>query len=160
MTTVRANVDIFGQRLGLRTEGDGTRLHELARFVDLRMQEVAERFLSMNAGHSIIIHRSGRATPAANGVTIESQSFSNLQPESAGAEYAYVGICGGYRSDIILYPLLSALRHALNTHLTLRMQNTVECVFSHLLGHAGIAQPYDRCILWQSWMLEDTVDTR
>lgn len=48
MTTVRANVDIFGQRLGLRTEGDGTRLHELARFVDLRMQEVAERSSSVD----------------------------------------------------------------------------------------------------------------
>ncbi len=48
MTTVRANVDIFGQRLGLRTEGDGARLHELARFVDLRMQEVAERSSSVD----------------------------------------------------------------------------------------------------------------
>ena len=48
MTTVRANVDIFGQRLGLRTEGDGTRLQELARFVDLRMQEVAERSSSVD----------------------------------------------------------------------------------------------------------------
>ncbi len=48
LTTVRANVDIFGQRLGLRTEGDGARLHELARFVDLRMQEVAERSSSVD----------------------------------------------------------------------------------------------------------------
>ena len=33
MTTVRANVDIYGQRLGLRTEGDGARLQELARLM-------------------------------------------------------------------------------------------------------------------------------
>jgi len=48
LTTVRANVDIYGQRLGLRTEGDGARLQELARFVDLRMQEVAERSSSVD----------------------------------------------------------------------------------------------------------------
>ncbi len=48
MTTVRANVEIFGQRLGLRAEGDGERLQELAQFVDFRMKEVADRSSSVD----------------------------------------------------------------------------------------------------------------
>ena len=42
MTAVRAVVEIFGQRLGLRSDGDESRLQELARFVDGRMREVAD----------------------------------------------------------------------------------------------------------------------
>jgi cell division protein ZapA len=42
MMAVRAVVEIFGQRLGLRSDGDETRLQELARFVDGRMREVAD----------------------------------------------------------------------------------------------------------------------
>ena len=41
MATVRAVVEVFGQKLGLRTDGDEARLQELARFVDERMREVA-----------------------------------------------------------------------------------------------------------------------
>jgi len=48
MTTVRATVEIFGQRLGLRADGDSARLEELARFVDTRMREVAERSSSVD----------------------------------------------------------------------------------------------------------------
>jgi cell division protein ZapA len=48
MTTVRATVEIFGQRLGLRADGDATRLEELARFVDSRMREVADRSSSVD----------------------------------------------------------------------------------------------------------------
>jgi cell division protein ZapA len=48
MTTVRATVEIFGQRLGLRADGDSTRLQELARFVDSRMREVADRSSSVD----------------------------------------------------------------------------------------------------------------
>jgi len=48
VTTARAHVEIFGQRLGLRTEGDVARLEELARFVDLRMREVASRSSSVD----------------------------------------------------------------------------------------------------------------
>ena len=48
MTTVRATVEIFGQRLGLRADGDATRLQELARFVDSRMREVADRSSSVD----------------------------------------------------------------------------------------------------------------
>jgi cell division protein ZapA len=48
MTTVRATVEIFGQRLGLRADGDATRLQELARFVDTRMREVADRSSSVD----------------------------------------------------------------------------------------------------------------
>mgnify|MGYP006289044613 CR=1 FL=1 len=48
MTTVRATVEIYGQRLGLRADGDAARLNELARFVDLRMREVAERSSSVD----------------------------------------------------------------------------------------------------------------
>ena len=42
MATVRATVEIFGQRLGLRAVGDAARQHEIARFVDSRMREVAD----------------------------------------------------------------------------------------------------------------------
>jgi len=42
MATVRAKVEIFGQGLSLRTDGDEERLFELARFVDSKMQEVAK----------------------------------------------------------------------------------------------------------------------
>jgi len=48
MTTVRATVEIFGQRLGLRADGDATRLQELAGFVDTRMREVADRTSSVD----------------------------------------------------------------------------------------------------------------
>ena len=48
MATARATVEIFGQRLGLRADGDASRLHELARFVDLRMREVADRTSSVD----------------------------------------------------------------------------------------------------------------
>ena len=48
MTTARATVEIFGQRLGLRADGDASRLHELARFVDARMREVADRSSSVD----------------------------------------------------------------------------------------------------------------
>ena len=48
MTTVRATVEIFGQRLGLRADGDSARLQELARFVDFRMREVADRTSSVD----------------------------------------------------------------------------------------------------------------
>jgi cell division protein ZapA len=48
MTTVRATVEIFGQRLGLRADGDATRLQELASFVDTRMREVADRSSSVD----------------------------------------------------------------------------------------------------------------
>ena len=46
--TVRATVEIFGQRLGVRADGDATRLQELARFVDDRMREVADRSSSVD----------------------------------------------------------------------------------------------------------------
>ena len=48
MTTVRATVEIFGQRLGLRADGDEARVQEIARFVDLRMREVADRSSSVD----------------------------------------------------------------------------------------------------------------
>ena len=48
MADTRATVEIFGQRLGLRTDGDSARLQELARFVDLRMREVADRSSSVD----------------------------------------------------------------------------------------------------------------
>ena len=48
MTTARASVEIFGQTLGLRAEGDGARLRELAQFVDFRMREVADRSSSVD----------------------------------------------------------------------------------------------------------------
>ena len=48
MATVRATVEVFGQRLGLRAEGDAARLQELARFVDTRMREVADRTSSVD----------------------------------------------------------------------------------------------------------------
>ena len=48
MATVRATVEIFGQRLGLRAEGDAEQLQELARFVDQRMREVADRTSSVD----------------------------------------------------------------------------------------------------------------
>jgi cell division protein ZapA len=48
MATVRATVEIFGQKLGLRADGDETRLQELARFVDERMREVANRSSSVD----------------------------------------------------------------------------------------------------------------
>jgi cell division protein ZapA len=48
MATVRATVEIFGQRLGLRADGDLSRLQELARFVDFRMREVADRTSSVD----------------------------------------------------------------------------------------------------------------
>jgi len=48
MTTVRATVEIFGQRLGLRADGDAARLQEVARFVDSRMREVADRSSSVD----------------------------------------------------------------------------------------------------------------
>lgn len=48
MATVRATVEIFGQRLGLRADGDEARIHEIARFVDSRMREVADRSSSVD----------------------------------------------------------------------------------------------------------------
>ena len=48
MATVRATVEIFGQRLGLRADGDAERLQEIARFVDSRMREVADRSSSVD----------------------------------------------------------------------------------------------------------------
>ena len=48
MTMARATVEVFGQRLGLRADGDASRLHELARFVDGRMREVADRSSSVD----------------------------------------------------------------------------------------------------------------
>jgi len=48
MTTVKATVEIYGQRLGLRADGDAARLEELARFVDSRMHEVADRSSSVD----------------------------------------------------------------------------------------------------------------
>ena len=48
MTSVRASIEIFGQRLGVRADGDEERLHELARFVDSRMREIAERSSSVD----------------------------------------------------------------------------------------------------------------
>jgi cell division protein ZapA len=48
MATVRATVEIFGQRLGLRADGDADRLQEIARFVDTRMREVADRSSSVD----------------------------------------------------------------------------------------------------------------
>ena len=48
MTTVRATVEIFGQRLGLRADGEAERLQELASFVDARMREVADRSSSVD----------------------------------------------------------------------------------------------------------------
>jgi len=46
--TVRATVEIFGQKLGVRADGGEERLQELARFVDDRMREVAERTSSVD----------------------------------------------------------------------------------------------------------------
>lgn len=48
MATVRATVEIFGQRLGLRADGDESRIQEIARFVDFRMREVADRSSSVD----------------------------------------------------------------------------------------------------------------
>ena len=48
MTTVRATVEVFGQRLGLRSDGDAAHLQEVARFVDSRMREVADRSSSVD----------------------------------------------------------------------------------------------------------------
>ncbi len=48
MATVRATVEIFGQRLGLRADGDEARVEEIARFVDFRMREVADRSSSVD----------------------------------------------------------------------------------------------------------------
>lgn len=48
MATVRATVEIFGTRLGLRSDGDAARLEELARFVDSRMRDVADRSSSVD----------------------------------------------------------------------------------------------------------------
>ncbi len=48
MATVRATVEIFGQRLGLRADGDEARVQEIARFVDFRMREVADRCSSVD----------------------------------------------------------------------------------------------------------------
>lgn len=49
MATVRATVEIFGQRLGVRAEDDVARLQELARFVDHRMREVADQTSSVDS---------------------------------------------------------------------------------------------------------------
>ncbi len=46
--TSRATVEIFGQKLGVRAEGEAARLQELARFVDSRMREVADRTSSVD----------------------------------------------------------------------------------------------------------------
>ena len=48
MTTVRATVEIFGQRLGVRADGDEARIQEIASFVDNRMREVADRSSSVD----------------------------------------------------------------------------------------------------------------
>ncbi len=48
MMSARATVEVFGQHLGLRADGDLVRLQELARFVDGRMREVADRSSSVD----------------------------------------------------------------------------------------------------------------
>ena len=48
MATVRATVEVFGQTLGLRADGDLARLQELARFVDARMREMADHTVSVD----------------------------------------------------------------------------------------------------------------
>jgi len=48
VASVRATVEIFGQRLGLRSDSDAARLNELARFVDYRMREVADQSSSVD----------------------------------------------------------------------------------------------------------------
>lgn len=48
MTTARTTVEVFGQRLALRTEGDSERLAELARWLDRRMREVADQTSSVD----------------------------------------------------------------------------------------------------------------
>ena len=42
-TGTTLHVEIFGQTYNVRAEGDSTYIHDLARFVDSRMKEVAER---------------------------------------------------------------------------------------------------------------------
>jgi len=48
MVAARATVEIFGQELGLRADGETARLHELARFVDIRMRTVADQTSSVD----------------------------------------------------------------------------------------------------------------
>lgn len=48
MATVRATVEVFGTRLGLRADGDTARLQELARYVDRQMREVADQSSSVD----------------------------------------------------------------------------------------------------------------
>lgn len=48
MMSARATVEVFGQHLALRADGDLVRLQELARFVDGRMREVADRSASVD----------------------------------------------------------------------------------------------------------------
>lgn len=48
MQPVRATVEIFGQKLGLRSVGDPARLQELARYVDFHMRKVADQTSSVD----------------------------------------------------------------------------------------------------------------
>ncbi len=42
-------VEIFGQTYNVRAEGDSSYIHDLARFVDSRMREVADRTATVDA---------------------------------------------------------------------------------------------------------------
>jgi cell division protein ZapA len=48
MAVVRAHVEIFGQQLGLRADGDEGRLEELARYVDFQMRKIADQTSSVD----------------------------------------------------------------------------------------------------------------
>jgi cell division protein ZapA len=48
MATVRATVEVFGVRLGLRADGEAAKLQDLARYVDRRMREVADQTSSVD----------------------------------------------------------------------------------------------------------------
>ncbi len=48
MSVTRATVEIFGHRLGLRSDGDSGRLQELARYVDFKMREIADQSSSVD----------------------------------------------------------------------------------------------------------------
>lgn len=48
MVVARAKVEVFGQQLGLRTDGDVGRLEELARYVDFQMRKIADQTSSVD----------------------------------------------------------------------------------------------------------------
>jgi cell division protein ZapA len=48
MAVVRAHVEIFGQQLGLRADGDEGHLEELARYVDFQMRKIADQTSSVD----------------------------------------------------------------------------------------------------------------